>query len=301
MARMSRKVGPKRKVWHYHGKNRHRVASVQTRKPTPRPPRGPAGEEAILFSGNILYDPGFELFVGNAVESYFTEPWVVRTGSRSFVLPRFDISLTTTGQRWPNDDQVAIKDIAQWSQYTEPYDIFSPFRPGESQNIRESSAWQVIRRESPPSWHDLDFSSPRGPKLGKWMARWYDWQSSDNFPFGNAVPGGLLIQGPGMPAGYSGRTQPGALITWGFHAWLSGGSVTTDETLDLCIQFYKKDGTPIFSTSNSHSLTTSKTEYILSSNSPGGSYFMRACCSFRGTGTRAMMLQVDTGRLGVER
>jgi len=301
MARLSRKTGPRRKIVHYIGKNRHRVASQPTRQ-VAKPPRGaPGSDEAILFSGNILYDPGFELFVGNAVGSYFTGPWEIRTGSRSFVLPRFDIDLTTTGQRWPNDTQVDIKDIAQWSQYTEPYNIDSPFRPGESQNIRESSAWQVIRRESPPSWHDLDFTSPRGPKLGLWMARWYDWQSSANFPLGNAVPGGLLIQGPGMPAGYSGRTQPGALITWGFFCWLSGGPSPTDETLDLCVQFYSQSGTPIFTTVNSNALTTSKTEYILSSFSPPGSYFVRACCSFRGTGTRAMMVQVDTGRLGVER
>ncbi len=285
------KYGPKRKIFHYRGRPRHRVVSGRSRTFTPKPPRGPPGsDEALLCAGNILYDPGFELFVGNAVGSFLKRPWETQVGSASFVLPRFDIGLST-GQRWPNGDTVDIKDIAQWSQYTEPYVL--------DDNNREGSVWEVVRREAPPSGQDLDFTSPRGPFLGKWMARWYGWTTSGLHPFGNSIPGGLLIQSPGLPAGYSARTTDGALIDWSFYCWKSEDGVG-DEILDLCLQFYTQSGTPIFSAVKSHTLTTTKAEYTMQSNSPGGSYFIRACATFRGTGNRSMMIQVDTGTLGID-
>lgn len=280
----SRKVGPHRKILHMYGRNRGRATTIG-RTFTPKPPRGaPGSDEAVLYSGNILYDPGFELFVGNAVGSFLKVDWEAEIGSTTFVLPRFDIN-SPTGQRWPDGTYVEHDDIAQWAQYTEPYAL--------GDNNREGSHWQVIRREA----SDLDFTTIRGPNLGKWMARWYDWTSSGNEPFGNSVPGGLVIQGPGMPAGYSGRTEAGALISWSYYAWVDQG---TGAEMDLCLQFYTQDGTPIFVVTNSHTLDTTKTEYSLTSNSPGGSYFMRACSSFRGVGGRGMMLQVDTGTLSVE-
>jgi hypothetical protein len=263
----------------------------KTRTFTPKAPRGaPGSDEAILYSGNILYDPGFELFVQNAAPTFLKPGWEEWTGATTYVLPRFDLT-SSTGQRWPNGDEVHIKDIAQWSQFTEPYEI--------NENTREMSAWQVVRRERtvpPAPDNPLDFSTIQGPKLGVFMARWYDWTSSENFPFGNGIPGGLLIQGPGMPPGYSGRTEPGALITWALHTWLTEGT----GTMDLCLIFYTQDGAPIFTTQSAIAITTTKTEYSITSNSPGGSYFMRACATFRGAGTKGQILAVDTALLAVE-
>lgn len=277
------------RLFHHKGRNRLTVASQ--RKKTARPPKGLAGsDEAILYSGNILYDPGFELFVGNAVGSYLKKPWIADTGSTTFTLPRFDIT-RPLGQRWHNGDSVTYDDVAQWAQYTEPYEQFD--------DNREASHWQVIRREAPPTGQDLDFTTIRGPKLGKWLARWYDWQSSGDYAFGNSVPGGLVIQGPGMPAGYSGRTEPGALIGWGFWIWKNGAGLG-DEIVDLCLTFYNQSGFPVRTVTTANNITETKTEISLSSNSPPGSYFMRACCTFRGVGTRDLMVNVDTGILSVE-
>lgn len=283
---MTRRLAlPHRRLVFHRGRNRGRVVEGKARTFTPKSPRGaPGSDEAILFAGNILYDPGFELFVQNAGALGILKPeWEAHTGATTYVLPRFDLS-SPTGQRWPNGDPVDIKDIAQWSQFTEPYEI--------ADDVREASAWMVVRREK----SDLDFSTNKGPFLGKWMARWYDWTSSDNYSFGNGIPGGLLIQSPGLPAGYSARTEPGALITWAVHSWLSESTAT----MDLCLIFYTQSGNPIFSKAAAKTLTTTKTEHTLSSNSPGGSYFIRACLTLRGAGTQSMMLNMDTALLGVE-
>ena len=502
------KVGPKRKVLHYYGRNRGRSVAGKNRLYTPKAPRGaPGSDEAVLYAGNILYDPGFEIFVQNAGPTFLKPGWEDHTGASIYALPRLDLS-SPTGQVWPNGDYVNRKDIAQWAQYTEPYvlqqtrttttpgylelsgagefastpstsslnlsgsftlialfrsDVDSgsggvidktpdsgivtgygldwassgdrfrvyhgtgaglafynspigsipPFHdtwvkavvtfgpssttadfyrsynsvntpvddvvweflntvtsiqtytdPGANSsslkfgqgwsgnfwldgriygawvydgsslvaspdwrtdnwqpdaqgnnlvldngaefvspttvevvsgtNTRESSAWFVIRREG-----SLDYTTKFGPNLGVFMARWYDWQSSGNYPFGNSVPGGLVIQGPGMPPGYSGRTEAGALITWGFTAWVS--ETTGSPAMDLCLTFYKQDGTPLFTKIGTHSLTTTKTDYSMSSETPsGGSYFIRACVTFRGTGSKSTLLSVDSGILGVE-
>jgi hypothetical protein len=287
------KTGPKRKIVHYRGRNRVRTVAGRTRlHKTPKPPRGAAGsDEAILFAGNILYDPGFEIFVQNAAPTFLKPGWSAHVGSDSYVLPRFDINRQPTGQRWPNGDTVSYFDVAQWSQYTEPYILGST----KYKDTYDSSAWFVVRREVPG---ETDWQTPLGPNLGVWMARWYGWQTSANYPLGNGVPGGLLIQGPGMPPGYSGRTEPGAFITWGVNAWVLPASGSP--VMDLGITFYTQSGNPVHTVTKANSLTTSKTAYSLSSNTPGGSYFIRAFATFRGTGTVSTLLQVDSGILGVE-
>jgi hypothetical protein len=70
--------------------------------------------------------------------------------------------------------------------------------------------------------------------------------------------------------------------------------------MQLAIQFYTQAGVGVRTVSNSHTLTTSKTEYSLSSNTPGGSYFMRTSATFTGAGSRTLMLQIDSGILAVE-
>ena len=271
----------------YHkGRNRGTAVDGKQRLFTPKAPRGvPGSDEAVLYAGNILYDPGFEIYVQNAAPNFLKPAWEEHTGATTYVLPRLDLA-SPTGQRWPNGDYVDRKDIAQWAQYTEPYEI--------ADDIRQMSAWQVVRREAA----DLDYTTAKGPKLGVWMARWYDWSSSGNYAFGNSLPGGLIIQGPGMPGGYSGRTENGALITWSSHVWLSESEA--NQTMDLCIQFYKQDGTPLYSTQDAFTVTTTKTEHTISSNSPGGSYFMRVCITFRVSTNKTAMVQVDTATLGVE-
>lgn len=293
------KVGPKRKILHYHGRPRFRTTEGKNRFYTPKPPRGaPGSDEAVLYAGNILYDPGFELFVQNAAPTFLKPGWSAHTGTNVYALPRFDIN-AERGQVWANGDEVSHFDIAQWSQYTEPYG-FQAITPGYDE--RQSSAWFVIRREVPASQGThggaSDTTDIIGPNLGVFLARWYGWDCSADYPFGNGVPGGLLIQGPGMPAGYSGRTEPGALITWSFHCWILGPY--TDPVLDLCLTFYTQDGSPVHTVVTSNALNNTKTEYSLSSNTPGGSYFMRACATFRGTASSAAMVNVDSGLLGVE-
>ena len=281
------KVGPTRKKLYYHrGRHRGRTIAGRNRFYTPKAPRGaPGSDEAVLYAGNILYDPGFEIFVQNAGPTFLKPGWEDWTGASVYALPRLDLN-SPTGQRWPSGDYVDRKDVAQWAQYTEPYQL--------SSNEREASMWFVVRREG-----DLDYTTKFGPNLGVFMARWYNWQSSGSYSLGNAVPGGLIIQGPGMPPGYSGRTEPGALITWGFTAWVN--TTTGSPTMDLCLTFYKQDGTPLYTTIGSHSLTTTKTDYTLSSDTPsGGSYFIRACVTFRGTGSKSTLLSIDSGILGVE-
>ena len=162
--------------------------------------------------------------------------------------------------------------------------------------MREASAWFVQRRERSP---DLDYTTNKGPNLGIWVARWYDWTSSSNYPFGNGIPGGLLIQGPGMPPGYSGRTEPGAFITWELTTWFVSNTQTTG-TMDMCLHFYRQDGTPILVRQSEKTVTETKTAFSISSNSPGGSYFIRACVTYRGTGTKDCIMAVDSGLLGVE-
>lgn len=287
------KVGPNRKKLYYH-RGRHRGQSVagKNRYYTPRAPRGaPGSDEAVLYAGNILYDPGFEIFVQNAAPTFLKPGWSAHTGSNVYALPRFDIN-ATRGQVWPNGNEVSHFDIAQWAQYTEPYG-FSGIGPNFDE--RNSSAWFVTRREVPS---ETDTSTILGPKAGVFLARWYDWTCSNLYPFGNGVPGGLLIQGPGMPAGYSGRTEPGALITWSVWTWILGPY--TDPVIDLCLQFFKQNGDPILSIVSSYSINATKTERQVQSNSPGGSYFMRACATFRGVASNSSILNVDSGLLGVE-
>jgi hypothetical protein len=280
------KVGPRRKILYVRGRNRGQAVQGKNRYYTPKPPRGaPGSDEAVLYSGNILYDPGFELFVQNAAPTFLKPGWSDWTGSNCYLLPRFDIN-AERGQVWPNGDEVSYYDIAQWAQLSEPYVI--------ADDVREASAWFVVRREA----FDLDFSTIRGPKLGKFMARWYNWNSSALYPGGNSIPGGLVIQGPGMPPGYSGRTEVGAFITWAVHCWVT--FVTADPTMDLVITFYKQDGSPIHTVNSSHTLTNTKDEYVLQSWTPGGSYFMRTSVTFRGSNSSSSMVQVDTARLGVE-
>ena len=279
------KVGPRRKILHMRGRNRGR-ATTTNRTFTPRPPKGaPGSDEAVLYAGNILYDPGFELFVQNGGPTSLKPGWSDHTGSNVYVLPRFDIT-KPMGQRWPNGDAVTYYDVAQWAQLTEPYQLYD--------DVREASAWFVVRREA----SDLDHTTFRGPKLGIWMARWYNWNSSGAFTGGNSLPGGLIIQSPGLPAGYSGRTETGALITWKVHCWLT--NVTGSPIMDLSITFYKQDGTPLYVAQSENNLTTSKTEYSVQSWSPSDSYFLRAILTFRGTNSSASMVQVDTATLGVE-
>lgn len=280
-----------RRLYYHRGRNRGRTIAGRNRFHKVKAPRGaPGSDEAILFAGNILYDPGFELFVQNAAPTFLKPGWEEWTGASSYILPRFDIN-SPTGQRWPNGDFVDRKDIAQWAQFTEPYELAS--------NVRDASVWFVTRREAGAG---LGHTTQWGPNLGIWMARWYDWTSSANFPFGNSVPGGLIIQGPGMPAGYSGRTEPGALITWGLYAWLADGSEET-QTMDLAVQFFTQAGNPIITVQNAFTLNTTKTFSSISSNSPGGSYFIRAFVTFRPASTaraRETILAIDSGLLGVE-
>lgn len=335
------KTGPRRKIVHYMGRPRLQAAEGVAKYTTPRPPNGaPGSDEAKLYSANLLYDPGAELYVGNAAENYDSKFFHARTKGLSsqvgppydssahevipYILPKFSIE-SSTGQIWPDGNEVSRYDIAQWAQVGEPYviDTSSYWKVSNPIGIREISAWQAIRREDPGDWEidgvdnkaqgsldpggspgiDWEETKPdgapnyRGPKLGRWLLRWYDWQASSYYG-GSGTPGGLMIQSPGLPGGYSARADAGDLVTWSAWSWVS----TTEGTpaLDMVVTYYTQGGSPIASSLTSGDLAISKTEYTVTGNCPGGTYFLRCHIGFRGVGARSTLLNVDTGTLGLE-
>ena len=221
-------------------------------------PRGVAnnGEFAHLYSGNILYDPGAELFVGNAVGSYHYEAWSDRTGMRHYTLPVFDPTCDVTSQRWPNGDCVTYWDISQWV-------AVGSYAPTGRQ---DSSAWHVGRFF---------------PNLGDYSIIWHDWPRG---PGGNPMM--LMVQAPGLPGGYSARVEPGDLVTFSANARVWGDAYTGyaqlgDPTISTLLWFYTKTGTLIVGSGDYYvPLTTTYTANIHEATAPSGTYFVRAMLAF---------------------
>jgi len=240
-----------------------------------KPPRGAPnnGEYAWLRAGNLLYDPGLELYVGNAVGSYWHEDWDDKVAHHHYALPRFDPA-RPYAQYWPDGSDVAYWDIAQWMQHTEPYVV---------NDLTTDSAWHVTRVK---------------PYLGDFHLTWWDWQASARYG-GNGVPGGLCIQAPGLPPGYAGRAQAGDKVTWS--VWSMVTDTQGSPQIVLFLYFFAKPGAPIVGVVTvASNLTTSYAEYTVSASAPGNTYFIRCGLLWTGTGARGTNVYVDTGTLSVE-
>lgn len=231
------------------------------------------GEYAYLRAGNLLYDPGLELFIGNAVGSYDWRDWDAKVGHHHYALPRFSFT-RPYGQYWPDSSDVAYVDIAQWVQHTGPYEC-------DDQVV--DSAWHV--------------TSAR-PNLGDFSLVWWRWDAAAKYG-GEAAPGALAIQAPGLPQGYSGRARSGDIVT--FSAKVAVTIQVGDPTAVPYLYFFNKRGTPTLGTAtSSFLLTDSYTEPTVSSVAPGGTYWFRAGLVFKGSTLSYCSTLVDSGLLSVE-
>lgn len=233
----------------------------------------------MLYSGNILYDPGVELHVGNGVTfDYHPETWEAQTGAQHYVIPRIDVT-KPYGQVWPNGDAVDYQDIAQWMQHTEPMVLT---------NTASDSAWHVTRDS---------------PYAGKFSLVWWRWDASAAHG-GNGHPGGLCIQGPGLPPGYSARVTDGALVTWSLKTKVVSAHTSGTPSANLFLYLYSFSGTPVSATTSGayQTLTSSYETLSVSTRAPRGSYFVRCGIVFSGSPTGGLCATfVDSGILSVER
>lgn len=247
----------------------------------PKPPRGVPndGNFAHLYSGNILYDPGVELFVGNAVGSWSRWDWIDRTGNPTFMLPNYEPTCEYN-QIWPNDDCVTYWDIAQWvsqgSSYTPDGGV-------------DTVSWNVTRDD---------------PFLGDFAMAFWRWSKG---PGGN--PLNLMIQAPGLPGGYSARVQSGDNVAFSARVRVHPPqpyATECDPRVSVMLYYYNQSGTPIVGGGNHYqTLTTSYQERSYTTIAPGGSYFVRAFLSFTAQDPAELALHdpavlVDSGVLSVE-
>lgn len=266
---------------------RSKAADAFKKTETWKPPRGVTneGNYAHLLSGNILYDPGVELFIGNAVESLVIHDWNDRTGEDHFTLPVYDDACTDR-QRWPNGDCVSYYDLAQWVSLGSPYTVTGDLL---------DSAWHVTR---------LD------PFLGDFCMAWWRWNRGS---FGNPLT--LLVLSPGLP-GYSARVEGGDLVTWSVRAQIydyapPSPSIFTgsagDPTISPLLYYYDQDGNTIVGGGSYYqTLGLSYAEHSYQTTAPSGSYFVRAMIAFVAnipnayTDFDAPTVLVDSGILSIE-
>jgi len=267
---------------------RSKAADAFKKSETWKPPRGDTneGNYAHLYSGNILYDGGVELFVGNAVESLSIHEWNDRTGEDHFTLPVYDDSCPNR-QKWPNGDCVSYYDLSQWVTLGAPYTVTGGLL---------DAAWHVTR---------LD------PFLGKFCMAWWRWNRGVG---GN--PLSLMVLSPGLPGGYSARVDGGDLVTWSVRAQIydysppipsiyagAGGS----PQISPMLYYYDIDGNALVGGGDYYqALGLSYSEYSYQTSAPSGSYFVRAMVAFTaGTPSayndnNAPMALVDSGVLSIE-
>jgi hypothetical protein len=281
-------------VLYYRHKPKIRASSTTYVRQPPKPPHGVAndGNFAHLYSGNILYDPGVELFAGNAVGDYAAEPNVLRKneatgryepalrnwqetiGVGPYVLPRFDPT-ADVGQVWPSGEDVSYWDIAQWMQLGGLYNV---------DGTPNDPCWVVTRVDS---------------YLGDHCMAWFQWTSDETYN----VPAPLVVQAPGLPGGYSARVIVGDRITWSVYHKQIGTPPGWAWAITLFLYFYQQSGNSILATQTRTSLTGNQltwTERTLSSFAPPGSYFVRAGVGFEGSPGRQATPMVDSGTLSIE-
>jgi hypothetical protein len=265
---------------------RSRAAAAFKKSVTYLPPRGTVGSAddfAHLLSGNILYDPGVELFIGNTVGTLEHHVWNERTGEDHFTLPTFDDSCGFR-QSWPNGSCLSYWDQSQWVSLGTPYRVTGDV---------SDSAWHVTRLN---------------PFLGQLSMVWWRWSKG---AFGN--PLSLMVLSPGLPGGYSARVEPGDLITWSVRARIYDyeanilNGAAGDPTISPFMFYYTKSGTPIVGGGDYYQpMDTDYTEYSYQASAPSGSYFLRAMVAFVANNPSAYtlgndpILLVDSGVLSIE-
>jgi hypothetical protein len=281
-------------VLYYRHKPKIRASTTTYVRQPPAPPHGVSneGNYAHLYSGNIMYDPGLELYVGNAVGSYRVSDWFrgwwnrmdisrmrswwTTIGSTTFTLPRFDAT-APIGQRWPNSIPVDYYDIAQWGQ------LGGTYTPATG--TVDDAAWRVGMFD---------------PYAGRYHLYWNRFQADTSY----GVPAPLYVQAPGLPGGYSARVIPSDLVTWEASVritapWKTWGTVVTG----FVLTFYTKSGTAILSTTTTWTSTANAPYQIrsLASFCPPNSYFVRASMYWRlDSPGQDHILCVDGGILAVE-
>jgi len=267
---------------------RSRASDAFKKSVTWAPARGVTndGEYAHLLSGNILYDPGVELFVGNTVGTLEHHVWNERTGEDHFTLPTYDDSCPER-QSWPNGTCLDYWDVSQWVSIGTPYTVTGDV---------SDSAWHVTRLV---------------PYAGSFCMVWWRWSRG---LFGN--PLSLMAQSPGLPGGYTARVDSGDLVTWSVRARIydynvTGGGIVDGSaggpTISPFVYYYTKGGDAIVGGGDYYqSLTTSFTEHSYQSTAPSGAYFIRTMVAFVATTPSAYtlgndpMVLVDSGVLSIE-
>ena len=266
---------------------RSRASSEFKKTVTYVPPRGAVGDGdgfAHLLSGNILYDPGVELFIGNTVGTLEHHVWNERTGEDHFTLPTFDDSCEYR-QSWPNGSCLNYFDQSQWVSLGTPYRVTGDV---------SDSAWHVTR---------LD------PYLGDLSMVWWRWSKG---AYQN--PLSLLVLSPGLAGGYSARVNAGDLLTWSVRSRIydydSPPTITGsagDPTISPFMFYYTESGSLIVGGGDYYqSLTTDYAEYSYQATAPSGSYFLRAMVGFVANNPSAYtlgndpILLVDSGVLSIE-
>lgn len=262
------------------------TASTRTRPRKAAPPKSPRGVPndghfAHLYSGNILYDPGVELFVGNAVGSWSIHNWLHRTGNRTFMLPNFN-DTCDYWQNWPNKDCVTYWDIAQWVSNGADY--------APNGGI-DSVSWAVTRAD---------------PYLGDFSMAWWRWSEG---PGRNPMP--LLVQAPGLPGGYSARVQAGDSVAFSVRSKMYPDLPYVDDCqpkISVLLYYYNQAGTAIVGGGNHYQALTRSSygDYEYTTIAPSGSYFVRAFAAFTASNPGAFgpandpSVLVDSGVLSVE-
>lgn len=267
---------------------RSKAADAFKKSETWKPPRGDTndGNFAHLHSGNILYDGGNELFVGNAVESLSIHEWNSRTGEDHFTLPRYNDSCPNR-QSWPNGDCVSYYDLSQWVTLGVSYTVNGTVL---------DAAWHVTRLDT---------------FLGDYCMAWWRWNRGNN-----SNPLSLMIQSPGLSSGYSARVDGGDLVTWSVRAQIYNYSppgvsifegAAGNPTISPMLYYYNKEGNLIVGGGSYYqALGLSYAEHSYQTTAPSGSYFVRAIVAFVAdapnvyTDFDAPTVLVDSGVLSIE-
>lgn len=285
-------------VLYIRNKPRMRVSSKPSPRQPPPPPHGVVndGNFAHLYSGNTMYDPGADLFVGNAVGEYAPRlsfrkilqysddpqdplrAWSQVTGISPYTLPRFDPD-AEVGQVWPSGEDVSYYDIAQWMQLGGTYN---------ATGRRSDAAWKVTREDA---------------YAGRYSMVWRWWWADQSY----LSPAPLCVQAPGLPGGYSARVVNGDRVTFGTWARIAGvystgvGGVWYSGTPELiyALTFYTQAGGAIATYQQAydmhgatqpyaHNPVTSRPPWVqwnwysISTVAPPSSYFVRATVNWIG-------------------
>ena len=244
---------------------RGRVTNQTTLAHAAAPHGAPTAGPAPYFRGpNVLTDPGFENHVFNSGGWH----WLSRPDENTnYVLPRIDLT-SPSWLRWPNG-QFADKSLGGWAQATTPY---------TGDGTRYDSYWKV-------SVHD--------PHGGDYHAVWWMFANGSGLP-----PAEICAFSPWIDAPFSARVNPGDAITWS--ARLKVEATTGTPQARPYLRFFRPDfssnGTALGTFAN---LTTSYTQYSVSTTAPPSSHYVRACFAFLGGSGNDRPVFLDSAILGV--